>query len=190
MKPNAAIIALAIMLITPAAWAQTLGTTNLLEGNSAGSDSVVLSVTPTDATWTATPNNSWLHLSVGNQNGANSGATRTGTLTIASQTLTVTQAGSTYVTANPATTLVSLGFNFPNSVVLDGAGNVYIPSSYYNMIQKWIVASNTLTTLVSSGLSYPIGLAMDGTGNLYIGDYGDNSIKEWSATNGAITTLV
>ena len=60
------------------------------------------------ATWTATANDSWLHLSAANQSGAgsanviftfdaNPGATRTGTLTIAGQTLTVTQAGSTYV---------------------------------------------------------------------------------------------
>ena len=40
---------------------------------------------------------------------ANPGATRTGTLTIAGQTLTVTQAGSTYVAAGPVTTLVSSG---------------------------------------------------------------------------------
>ena len=201
MKPNAVIIALAIVFLTPVVWAQTLGTTNLLEGNLAGSDSVVLSVTPMNFPWTATTNASWLHLSTGNQSGmgstnviftfdADSGATRTGTLTIAGQTLTVTQAGSTYVTANPVTTLVSLGFNFPNSVVVDSAGNVYAPSAYYNMIEEWMLASNTVTTLVSSGLSSPIGLAMDGAGNLYIGDYGDNSIKEWSVTNGAVTTLV
>jgi DNA-binding beta-propeller fold protein YncE len=201
MKPNAVIIALAIVFLTPVVWAQTLGTTNLLEGNLAGSDSAVLSVTPMNFPWTATTNASWLHLSTGNQSGmgstnviftfdADSGATRTGTLTIAGQTLTVTQAGSTYVTANPVTTLVSLGFNFPNSVVVDSAGNVYAPSAYYNMIEEWMLASNTVTTLVSSGLSSPIGLAMDGAGNLYIGDYGDNSIKEWSVTNGAVTTLV
>jgi DNA-binding beta-propeller fold protein YncE len=195
------VFAFSLLFLIPAGRAQTLGTTNLLEGTLAGSDSVVLSVTPPSTTWTATTNNSWLHLSVGNQSGAgstnviftfdaNSGATRTGTLTIAGQTLTVTQAGSTYAAANPVTTLVSLGFNFPNSVVLDSAGNVYAPSAYYNMIEEWMLASNAVTTLVSSGLSYPIGLAMDGVGNLYIGDYGDNSIKKWSATSGAITTLV
>ena len=201
-KPNFIIIAFSLLLLLKtAALAQTLGTTNLLEGNSAGSDSVVLSVTPPSTTWIATTNAFWLHLNAANQSGAgstnvvftfdaNPGATRTGTFTIAGQTLTVTQAGSTYVTANPVTTLVSLGFNFPNSVVVDSAGNVYAPSAYYNMIEEWMLASNTVTTLVSSGLSSPIGLAMDGAGNLYIGDYGDNAIKKWSAANGAITTLV
>lgn len=68
-----------------------------------GSDSVVLVA---NGAWVATANDSWLHLSGANQNGtgsanvtfafdANSGATRTGTLTIAGQTLSVTQVGST-----------------------------------------------------------------------------------------------
>ena len=83
---------------------------------------MVLAVTPNDRAWTATANAAWLHLSPANQSGtgstnvvfsfdANPGATRTGTLTIAGQTLTVTQAGSTYVAADPVTTLVSSGLN-------------------------------------------------------------------------------
>ena len=59
--------------------------------------------------WTATANASWLHTtSSGTGNGlaiftfdANSGATRSGTLTIAGLTLTVTQAGSSYVAGQP-----------------------------------------------------------------------------------------
>ena len=57
---------------------------------------------PQIATWTATANAAWLHLTLANQSGtgstnvvfsfdANPGATRSGTLTIAGQTLTVTQ---------------------------------------------------------------------------------------------------
>ena len=64
-------------------------------------------------------NATWLHLSPANQSGtgstnvifsydANPGATRSDTLTIAGQTLTVTQAGSTYVAAGPVTTLVPI----------------------------------------------------------------------------------
>src|ERR1035438_1754497 len=108
--PKLCILAFSLLLLlTPVAWAQTysLGTTNLLEAPAAGSDSVVLSVTPPSATWTAKTNAAWLYLSADNQSGAGSanvvftfdanlGETRTGTLTIAGQTLTVTQAGSTY----------------------------------------------------------------------------------------------
>src|ERR1022692_1781020 len=128
-KPNFIIIAFSLLLLLKtAALAQTLGTTNLLEGNSAGSDSVVLSVTPPSTTWIATTNASWLHLNAANQSGAgstnvvftfdaNPGATRTGTFTIAGQTLTVTQAGSTYVSANPVIALVqNVGFNFVNGI--------------------------------------------------------------------------
>ena len=88
-----------------------LGATALLEGPAAGSDSDVVSYA---GPWTATASASWLHTtSAGNGNGlatftfdANTGATRSGTLTIAGETLTVTQAGSGYVAANAVTTLV------------------------------------------------------------------------------------
>ena len=79
-----------------------LGTTGLLIGPGAGSNSVVLAVDPREPTWTATANASWLHLTAANQSGAgsanviftsdaNPGATRSGTLTIGYQTLTVAQ---------------------------------------------------------------------------------------------------
>jgi hypothetical protein len=67
----------------------------------AGSDSVTLTITPTNAAWTATANTSWLHLPVTNGVGSNTltftfsdntGIPRTGTLTIAGQTVTVNQA--------------------------------------------------------------------------------------------------
>src|SRR5499427_3334937 len=108
-----------------------LGTTALLEGPAAGSDSDVVS---TSGPWSAVSNASWLHTSSsGTGNGlatltfdANPGATRSGTLTIAGVALTVTQAGSTYVPANPLTNLVSSALNGPNGVAVDAAGDVFI----------------------------------------------------------------
>src|ERR1017187_5185393 len=187
--------------ITQLGPAFTLGTTNLYEGPAAGSDSVVLAVTPNIGIWTATTNVPWLHLSPANLSGtgstnvifsfdANPGATRSGTLTIAGQTLTVTQAGSTYVAANPRTTLVSSGLFLPFGVAVDGAGNVFIADTFHNAIKKWMVASNTVVTLVSSGLNSPIGVAVDSAGNVYIADYDNNAIKEWSAASNTVTTLV
>src|SRR5262249_16111496 len=84
----------------------TLGTTAQLEGPPAGGASDLVY---TSGAWSATANAPWLHTSAtGTGNGlatfsfdANGGATRSGTLTIAGLTLTVTQAGSTYVAANP-----------------------------------------------------------------------------------------
>jgi sugar lactone lactonase YvrE len=193
-------------LALSAAQAQTtnyaLGTTALLVGPAAGSNSVVLAVAPTNGTWTATTNenDSWLYLSLENQSGAgstnvvfsydaNSGTTRSGTLTIAGQTLTVTQAGATYVADGSVATLVSSGLDGPGGVAVDGAGNVYIADSGNNAIKKWTAASNTVTTLVSSGLDGPGGVAVDGAGNVYIADSLNGEVKKWTAANSNVTTL-
>jgi sugar lactone lactonase YvrE len=179
----------------------TLGTTALLVGPASGTNSVVLGVTPNTSAWTATANTNWLHLSLANQSGtgsrnvifsydANAGGTRSSTLTIAGQTLTVTQAGSTYVAATAVTTLVSNGLNRPSGVAIDGEGDVYLVDCNNNAIKKWTVANNTVTTLVSSGLSSPVGLALDTAGNIYFADTDNNSIKEWKAANSNVVTLV
>jgi hypothetical protein len=203
MKPIPSLklaLAISILFSVTAAAQPSLGTSALLEGPGAGSDSVVLAMAnPTDA-WMATANNAWLHVATTNQSGlgstnvvfsydANPGATRSGTLTIAGQTLTVTQAGSTYVAApGSVTMLVSLGLNQPTGIAVDGVGNVYIADT--NSIKKWTAASNTVTTLVSSGLSYPYGLAVDGAGNLFVADTGNNAIKKWTAASRTVSTLV
>ena len=114
-------LAISTLFSVTAAAQPSLGTSALLEGPGAGSDSVVLATAaPTDS-WTATANDAWLHLDAANQSGtgstnvvfsydANSGTTRTGMLMIAGQTLTVAQAGSTYVAApGPVTALVASG---------------------------------------------------------------------------------
>jgi DNA-binding beta-propeller fold protein YncE len=179
----------------------SLGTTALLEGPTAGTDSVVLALGAETFTWTATPNDAWLHLSAANQSGtgstnvifsfdANPDATRTGTLTIAGQTFTITQAGSTYIAAGPVTTVVPSGLSGAAGVAVDRAGNVYIADIYNNAIKQWMAASNTVTTLVSSGLDTPLGVAVDGAGNVYISDSNNHAIKKWTAANNTATTLV
>jgi len=173
----------------------------LVEGPSAGSDSVVLAVTAPSGAWTATANATWLHLNPATQSGAgsaniifdcdaNTSATRTGTLTIGGQTLTVTQAASNYVAASEVATLVSSGLDNPFGVAVDHAGNVYIADSGSNTITEWSPVSNTLTTLVSSGLSSPGGVAVDGAGNVYIADTGNGAIKEWLVANSNVIILV
>jgi sugar lactone lactonase YvrE len=172
----------------------TLGTTALLEGPAAGSDSDVVS---SSGGWSASSNApSWLHTSAaGTGSGlatftfdANPGATRSGTLTIAGLTLTVTQAGSTYVAAKPLT--LASGLNFPSGVAVDGAGNVYIAETFSNAIEEWHASTQTVSTLVSSGLYRPDGLAVDGAGNVFIADYGHNAIEEWHASTQTVSTLV
>ena len=89
----------------------TLGTASIVEGPSAGNDSDLVLAS---GAWTASTTTSWITVSTpsGTGNGsvnfsftADAGPTRTGTVTIAGQTLTVTQAGAGYVAAG-TTTLV------------------------------------------------------------------------------------
>ncbi len=170
-----------------------LATGALVEGPATGTDSDIVSVS---GAWTATSNDPWLHTqSTGTGNGlatftfdANTGATRTGTLTIAGETLTVTQAGSGYVAVSPLTTLAS-GIA-STDVAVDGAGNVYIADIDNNAIKEWSATSQKVTTVVSAGLNKPAGVAVDPSGNLYIADTGDKTIKEWNASTGKLTTLV
>lgn len=195
-----------------AAQAQTttyvLGTSAILVGSDAETDSVVLGVTPATGAWTATTNATWLHLSAANQSGrgstnvffsddANPGAARVGTLTIGGQTLTVTQAGSTYIAASeaggigPNTAPPPEGpFYTPEGPAVDGAGNVFYADTINQAIREWTAANHIVTTLVSSGLSSPSGVAVDSSGNVFIADKGNNAIKEWLAGNSNVITLV
>ena len=192
------------LTVTQQALPYFLGTTALLEGPAAGTDSIALAISPESDTWTASANAGWLHLNATSQSGkgsatlvfsydVNSDATRIGTFTIAGRTLSVSQAGPTYVAApSPLTTLVSgaMGLSPPSGVAVDSAGNVYIADPSHNAIKKWVVASNSVTTLVSSGLSNPLGVAVDSTGNVYIADTSHNAIKKWTAASNTVNTLV
>jgi hypothetical protein len=178
---------------------QSLGTTNVLVGPNSGTNTVMLSVYPLSAPWTATANAPWLHLSATNQSGqgsttvvfsfdTNSGLTRSGTLIIAGLSLTVTQAGSNYVPARSATTLVS-GIPFANALAVDNTGNVYIAIGAVNEILKWTAANNTAIPVVTSGLGYqPVGVGLDEAGDIYIGCTSDGTIKK-AAGNTANTVV-
>ena len=177
---------------------QVLGASSLLVGSAGGSSSVVLTYM---GAWTATANVAFLHISPGSANGTNSAlvaftydafpgtGTRTGTLTIAGLTFTVTQAGMNYFAPGAVTTLVS-GLNTPRGVAVDASGNVYIADTGNNAIKKWRASTQQVTTLVSSGLSGPTGVAVDGSGNVYIADTGNSAIKEWNASTQQVTVLV
>jgi DNA-binding beta-propeller fold protein YncE len=170
-----------------------LGTTALLEGPAAGSASDLVF---TSGAWSATANAPWLHTSAsGTGNGlatltfdANPGGTRSGTLTIAGLTLTVTQAGRTYIPANPLTTLVS-GLKVPHGVAVDGAGDVFFADTHNDAVKEWNPSTQTVTTLVSSGLNLPTGVAVDGAGDVVIADTLNGAIKEWHAATGTVSTL-
>ena len=177
----------------------TLGTSSLLEGPAAGGDGVTLVSSSANAPWNNVANAPWLHLSSGSQTGmgstniaftfdANTNGTRTGTLTIAGQTLTVTQAGASFAAANPLP-LVTTNLFQPYGVAVDSAGNVYFADTGNNAIKRWNAANNTISNLVTTGLALPYGVAVDGAGNAYISDTLHNAIKKWTAASHLVTTL-
>ncbi len=178
-----------------------LGNTNVVEGPASGADSVVLSASPTNASWTATANASWLHLSTGYQSGTgstniifsfdtNSGATRSGTLTIAGQPLAVTQAGSTYVPAGEMTGLFTLPGDDCSGIAVDGAGNVFAINDGFFTVMEWTPTNNALSTIIQTSSFDPGPMVMDSAGNLYIGnEYPTVELEKWTATNGVLSVL-
>ena len=90
--------------------------------------------------------------------------------------------------------------NYPSSVAVDSAGNLYIADSYNARVRK--VSGGTITTVAGNGtlgfsadgipattaaLAYPGGLAVDAAGNLYFSEAGANRIRK--VTGGIISTV-
>ncbi len=172
-------------------------TYTLLESPDSGTDTVTVAVTPANATYSAFPLNSWLHISSSSFSGSgnlvftfdtNPGATRTGFLLIGSQFITVIQAGSTYTAAGGPFVLVPSGLAAPLGVAVDTSGNVYIADTNNNAIKKWTESTQTVSTIVSSGLLSPSAVAVDSAGNVYIADTGSQTIKKFDGTT--LSTLV
>ena len=104
--------------------------------------------------------------------------------------MTVVQAGSNYVAANPLATLISSGLNSPSCVAIGNSGNMYITEWSANKFLEYNAVTQTLITLASTGLNKPCGVAVDKSGNAYFADAGNNAIKEWNATTHTLTTIV
>jgi len=181
----------------------TLALTNRVVSQNAGSDSVVLKIVPvTGSNWTATANAPWLHLSAANQSGTTStnviysydanvsSTTRTGTVTIANQSLTVIQCGTNHGAVSLGLPLVSSGLNLPHGVAVDPIGNVFILDSYNGLMKRWNPANNSVSVVISNGLNLAFGLATDSAGNVYIADTYNSTIKKWNAASGSVSSLV
>lgn len=175
-----------------------LGTSNILVGPAAGSASVVLAVAPNTISWTASANAGWLHLSGNGQSGvgsatigfsvdSNSGPTRSGTLTVAGQTLTVMQAGQTFVPGTLAATLVS-GLSRPVGLALDPSGTIFIGDS--SVVRAWNPVGGTLTSIVTVTNSSIAGIAEDSAGNLFFAAQLGNTVLEWIAASNMLVTLI
>ncbi len=102
-----------------------------------------------------------------------------------------------------ATVAVKTSLNVPNSVAIDGAGNLIIADTNNNVIREVNLTLGTIATVAGTGvpgyagdgaaatsaqLNSPKGIAIDTAGNLYIADTGNNVVREVSG--GKISTIV
>jgi sugar lactone lactonase YvrE len=92
--------------------------------------------------------------------------------------------------------------DYPNGLVFDGSGNLYIADSGNNRIRMInlsgiisTVAGSTISGYAGDGLAatsaelnFPTGIAVDGSGNIYIADTVNNRIR-FVNTGGIISTI-
>ena len=130
-------------------------------------------------------------------------ASQTFTLTVTAGVIITTVAGNGgFGFSGDGGPGVSAQLYVPNSVKVDGAGNLYIADTRDHRIRK-VSPSGIITTVAGSDnwgfsgdggaatraeLHSPYDVAIDGPGNLYIADSGNHRIRKVSAS-GTITTL-
>ncbi len=93
--------------------------------------------------------------------------------------------------------------NFPDSIALDGAGNLYIADTANNRIRE-VTSKGVISTVAGNGiggyggdnglattaeLNEPTRVVVDVGGNLYISDLLNNRVRQVNSSNGIITTI-
>ncbi|MGA7550112.1 MAG: hypothetical protein WBW24_15180 [Candidatus Sulfotelmatobacter sp.] len=122
-----------------------------------------------------------------------------GTLTIVAGNGTMGYAGD----GGPAT---NAALNEPESVFVDGSGNIFIADTYNSVIRKVTASNGYIQTVggnfaagagysgdggpaTSAQLSDPFGVFVDAQGDIFIADSDNNVIREVAASNGNIQTV-
>ena len=96
------------------------------------------------------------------------------------------------------------GIAQPQSLAVDGNGNLFIVDASGCRIREVVKATGTIITVAGTGmpgfsgdngpattamLNHPNGVAVDASGNLYIADSGNNRVREVVAATGNIITI-
>ncbi len=93
---------------------------------------------------------------------------------------------------------------YPQDIVVDAAGNVYITDTWNHRIRKVTASTGVISTVAGNGtegysgdggpatsaeLNAPSGVAVDGAGNIYIADSDNNRVRKVTASTGVISTV-
>jgi trimeric autotransporter adhesin len=93
--------------------------------------------------------------------------------------------------------------NYPRSIALDAAGNLFIADAHNNRIRKVLAGSSVITTVAGNGtpgfngdgaaltvsLNRPSGVVADGAGHVYIADQNNNRIRKLTPSTGFLSTV-
>jgi len=103
-------------------------------------------------------------------------------------TLAPTATGVASPGYNPTPVTIASGFNLPQGVATDAAGNVYVADQFNAVVDK-IPAGGGSPVAVGSGFMRPSGVAVDGGGNVYVADTYNSAVYKVPAGGGSPITI-
>jgi sugar lactone lactonase YvrE len=97
---------------------------------------------------------------------------------------------------------VTAEFNYPEGMVIDGSGNLYVADGHNNVVRKINLSTGTVSTYAGTGtagfangaigsatFNDPYGMAIDASGNLYVTDIMNNCIRKITVSSGTVSTF-